>query len=402
MAYRVVVIGHGYTSRLGIIRSLGEIGCDITVIVMVYHGWLGRLIRFDGGKPIDCCSKYVNKVLYCYAKSEKDLIDFLLNKCAVRDQKTIIIPDSDFSASVVDKHQKELSDCFLFPHINYTPGAVASWMDKSCQKELARKLGLPVADGVITHVSSKGFKLPDGVNYPCFTKPLQTINGGKRFLKKCDSEVDLKRLLNEMGQFFDADVLIEEYKEIDQEYAVLGFSDGDNVSIPAVIKFVENSKSHFGIAREGVVMPVSGFESVIQSYKKLIMEIGFYGLFDIDFYECRGTFYFSEINLRFGGSGYAVTKMGVNLPGMFVKAISGDACGDFNQGITHSASFVNERMCIDDWSFYHISEEEYKHIIDKADIHFVMDDDDRGPQKKLKRFVWWQRIKRVLRKIISR
>ena len=34
MAQKVVVIGHSFSSRLSIIRSIAQIGCEITVIVM--------------------------------------------------------------------------------------------------------------------------------------------------------------------------------------------------------------------------------------------------------------------------------------------------------------------------------------------------------------------------------
>ena len=43
MKQHVVIIGHGFTSRLALIRSLAELGCEITVVVTVLHGRLGRL-----------------------------------------------------------------------------------------------------------------------------------------------------------------------------------------------------------------------------------------------------------------------------------------------------------------------------------------------------------------------
>lgn len=400
MRAKVVIIGHGYTSRLGIIRSLAEIGCEIIVIAMVYHGRFGRFIRFDGGKPVDCCSKYVDKFFFCSANSEKDLINILLTKCADPDQKTIIIPDSDFSAAVVDKYQEELKSRFLFPHINYTVGAVEKWMNKDKQKVLAKEIGIPVANGIIVHVSPEGFVIPPAVRYPCFTKPLATIKGGKRLLRRCDNEVELRTALSEMGHFFDADVLIEDFKQIDNEYAVLGVSDGHNVIIPAVIKFVVNSKSHFGIAREGVVMPIDGFENVIAAFQQLVRKIGFCGLFDIDFYDSGGILYFGELNLRYGGSGYAVTRVGANLPALFVSLLSGQTKELPFMSVTKSASFVNERMCIDDWSFYYLTSKEMKRIINASDIHFVYDDKDPGPQKKLGKYIALQRFKRVLRKVM--
>ena len=91
---KVVIIGHGYTSRLGIIRSLASSGCEIIVVSMVFHGRMGRFLRFEGGKPIDCCSKYVSRYYYCQAKDKNGLIRLLLEKCTDPDQKTILIPDS--------------------------------------------------------------------------------------------------------------------------------------------------------------------------------------------------------------------------------------------------------------------------------------------------------------------
>lgn len=402
MKQKVVVIGHGYTSRLGIIRSLGQIGCDITVVVMVFHGRLGRLIRFDGGKPVDCHSKYVNRMFYCYAKGEDELIQLLLNHCVSPDQKVIIIPDSDFSASVIDKHQKELEPHFLFPHIHHKPEAVKQWMDKKRQKLLAKEVGLNVAEGHVVPIRSQHYSLPEEVKYPCFTKPLTTVGGGKQFFKRCDDENTLKQMLDRVGQVSDMDMLVEDFKTIDVEYAVVGFSDGDNVVIPGIIEFIVNSKSHFGIAREGKIMPITGFESLLEQFKEFVRQIGFCGLFDIDFYESDGKMYFGEMNLRFGGSGYAYTAMGVNLPAMLVRALRGESIADMQQEVTDTATYVNERMCIDDWSFYHITEKEMRSIIDSANIRFVYDKSDQGPQKKQERYIQQNRVKRQLRKWIRK
>ena len=403
MKQKVVIIGHGYTSRLSLIRSLGPLGYDVTVVVMVFHDYLGRLLRFDGGKPIDCHSKYVNRVLYCYAKGEDALIKLLLDRCSDSRQKVIVIPDSDFSAFVIDRNQERLKNNFIFPHINYTPGAVGHWMDKSVQKELAQSIGLNVANGIIVSVGDNSYVLPSCVHYPCFTKPLATINGGKQFLKRCNNESELRKVLDSISITIpNTNVLIEDYKSIDTEYAVVGFSDGNDVIIPGIIKFIVNSKSHFGIAREGIIMPVEGFEDLLEQFKQFVRHIGFFGLFDIDLYESGGKYYFGELNLRFGGSGYAYTAMGVNLPAMLVRGLLGEKIHDMKRNVTGTATYVNERMCVDDWSFYHITEEQMNNIIKSADIRFVYDDNDKGPQKKLESYIFQQRIKRVLRKWIKK
>lgn len=399
---KVVVIGHGYTSRLGLIRSLGAIGCDITVIVMVFHGRIGRFVRFDGGKPVDCYSKYVSRVLYCHAKDKDNLINILLNKCTDPNQKVVIIPDSDFSASVIDSNQERLSGHFLFPHINHEPGAVEYWMQKTVQKQLAKDIGLEVAEGRIVPVKNRQYTIPVGVKYPCFAKPLRTINGGKGFLNRCDSEDDLRKVLNGAGQKKDTDVLVEDFISIDTEYAVVGFSDGKDVVIPGVIQFIVNSPSHFGIAREGRIMPIDGFEHILDQFKLFVQKIGFCGLFDIDFYKSGDKLFFCEMNLRFGGSGYAYTCMGVNLPAMFVKSMLGDSISNNNYSVKQSSTYVNERMCIDDWYDSFIDKREMQSIIDAADIHFILNEDDPRPGKSLKRYIFRQGIKRKIRLLINR
>lgn len=398
MKQKVVIIGHGYTSRLGIIRSLAELDCDVIIVTMVFHRRLGRLIRFEGGKPIDGYSKYVSKVLYCPFQDAESLISLIIEKCSDSHQKPIIIPDSDFSASVIDWHQDRLKDYFLFPHINHSPGAVEYWMDKINQKELAKEVGLRVASGVVVDVSGNRYTFPDHVQYPCFTKALATVSGGKQFLRKCENADELKKVLDKVAMRYDTKVLIEEFKNIHKEYAVVGFSNGQEVVIPGVIEFVENCKSHFGIAREGKVIPLSGFESIVALFKVFIQRIGFSGLFDIDFYESEGELFFSELNLRFGGSGYAITKMGVNLPVMLVNHLLGKENKEsYSLTINDTSSFINERMCLDDYIAGYLSEKEFWSIINASPIKFVYDDADRAPYARFKRFCHLQRINRFRR-----
>ena len=397
MKQHVVIIGHGFTSRLALIRSLAEVGCEITVVVTVLHGRLGRLVHFEGGKPVDCCSRYISRFLYCSGQKEDELIELILSKCVRSGQKTILVPDSDFSAAAVDRHQERLREHFLFPHIGHKPGAVKHWMDKTVQKALAAEVGLPVAGGCTVPVRGGAYEMPAAVRYPCFTKPLATISGGKGFLRRCDDEAALRRVLDGVAQLFpDTDVLIEDYKPIDTEYAVVGFSDGEQVVIPGVIEFVENCRSHFGIAREGKIRPVAGFEALLAQFAEFVRRIGFCGLFDIDFWESGGVVYFDEMNFRFGGSGYAYTAMGANLPARFVNAMLGQP--SVTPDVQGTATFVNERMVVEDWNFLYLSEAQLREIIRRADIRFVYDERDPAPGRALERLIRRLRVKRTLRK----
>lgn len=403
---KVVIIGHGYTSRLAVIRSVAQIGCEVTVIVIT--GYRRFCHKLNTSKPIDCYSKFVSHVHYCHAKDPEGLIQLLLRKCSDPEHKVIIIPDSDYSAAVIDQNQDKLKDLFLYPHIHHQIGAVVTWMDKLRQKKLAKDIGMNVASACVVEVKDRKYSIPASVNYPCFTKPLATIVGGKRIFKRCDNESQLCEILDVAGSIADMFVLIEDFKPIETEYAVLGFSDGQEVIIPGIIQILAlTHNSHFGVASQGKVMPRDGFESLLTQFKQFILQIGYVGLFDIDFYKSDGTMYFCELNLRFGGSGYALTKMGVNLPGMMVKALQGEGIDSMSYEIKSSAVFVNERMCLDDWYLGYINTREFHRLIDTADIRFVDDADDPTPQyafeDEFKKSRFWKPAMRVyllIRKVV--
>ena len=399
---KVVIIGHGYTSRLAVIRSVAQIGCEVTVIVMTGYKRDGRTLNTK--KPIDCYSKYVSHVHYCHAKDEEGLIQLLLEKCSDPRQKVVIIPDSDFSAAAIDRNQERLKEHFLFPHIHQTPGAVIEWMDKVRQKRLTREIGLNVASSCVIDIKERKYVIPSEVSYPCFTKPLATVNGGgKRIFRRCNNEVELGDALDLAASIADMQVLVEDFKKIDTEYAVVGFSDGKEVVIPGIIQILEMAHGgHFGVACQGKVMPVNGFEELVEKFKQFVQKTGFTGVFDIDFYQSEGEMYFGELNLRFGGSGYAITKMGVNLPAMLVKTLYGDSIKGMQKTILGPSTYANERMCLDDWYMGYKSTKEYHRLIQSSDICFVNAPEDKGPQKRFNKEYRIAYIKRIIKKIVGK
>jgi predicted ATP-grasp superfamily ATP-dependent carboligase len=400
MKQKVVIIGHGFTSRLGVIRSVAQVGCEVTVIVMTGYKRLRKTL--NKSIQIDCYSKYVSQIYYCYCKDGEGLIQLLLNKCADKNQKVIIIPDSDFSAVVIDNNQERLNKHFLFPHIRHQAGAVYAWMNKTKQKSLAQELGMNVAQAVVVDIVNRQFTIPQDIHYPCFPKPVATVDGGKKYLCKCNNERELCQVLKRAKGSSNIRVLIEDYKQIEEEYAVLGFSDGRQVVIPAVIKFRQPSKSHVGVALQGEIIPTNGFEQMTDLFQEFIRRIGFCGIFDVDFYQSGAKFYFGELNLRFGASGYAVTKMGVNLPGMLVKTLLDESIEEMNHEVKSSALFVNERMCLDDWFRGYISTNEFYQLLDTADIRFVDDEEDPCPQNAFEREFKVKRMRKPFMKCYLR
>lgn len=392
MKQKVVIIGHSYSSRLSIIRSVAQIGCEVSVIVMTGFKRDGKTL--NDKKPIDCYSKYVSHVYYCLRKDKEELIRILLEHCTDSKQKVVLFPDSDDTVAAIDNHRDCLAEHFSFPHICNGSGSMAYWMDKIHQKDMARSVGLNVADGTVINIKDGEYVIPDGMVYPCYTKPLATMNGGKGGMHRCNKETELKNALNEYitTRTRTGNVLVEEYKEIDTEYALLGFSDGNEVVIPGMMQLLVISKKNKGIALQGKVMPVDGFEEVIAKFKQLVLRIGFVGVFDIDFYKSGNLIYFCEMNLRFGGSGYAITRMGVNLPAMMVQYFTGGDMDILNKHITGEAIYTNERMCLDDWTNGYITLNDYQRYMKTADIRFIDDNDDPQPQKAYQWAFFLQRL----------
>lgn len=388
---KVLILGVSYSSRLSLLRSISEGGFEVSVVA-----WKPKNGTLP--KTVDSCSKYVKNVYQC-VRTEDEIVKFLLQYNSDRNDKIVLIPDCDTSVAVVDKNYDLLKQFYFIPNIKNKQGAAVEWMNKVKQKELASAVGMSVADATVIHIISGKFEIPKDVKYPCFPKPLASVVGGKFGMVKCSNETELMVSLNSMKDNWsgDLDVLVEEYKEINTEYAVLGFSDGKDVVIPAVLELLTVSKSHKGIAAVGKVVPVKGFAEIVNKFKAFVGEIGLVGMFDVDFYECDGQLYFGELNIRFGGSGYAVVKMGVNLPLMCVKCLLGENWKDMKMEINESGMYVNERMCLDDFIKGYISYQEYKKMISMQGVHFIADVEDKGPQRRFKFFENRARMTHLIR-----
>lgn len=401
MKQRVVIIGQGYTGRLSIVRSVAEMGCDVTIIVLIPQRQFNDNKKKK--KPLDAYSKYVSRCLFSENYNTGMLIDILMNQCVTPGIKTFIFPDNDFSAAAIDQHHNLLKKYFYLPHIHERQGAIEEWMDKVRQKKLATELGLDVASSTIIEVRNKQFVIPANIKYPCFAKALISKVGSKWSLKKCEDKEELQKHLEMLPlmkeEWKNIGILVEEFKQIDAEYALLGFSDGETVVIPGIIEILKLAHgTHFGVAVQGAVYPVPEDKlSLIAKFKELILRIGFVGIFDIDFYESQGIIYFCEINMRFGGSGYAYTRMGVNLPVMMIKSFLGESVDGMNKVVTSSATFFNERMAMDDWYGGYISTKEFFKLKNESDIRFVENAEDCMPQIVLDKEFRIKRIKSMIK-----
>ena len=372
MRQKVVIIGYGFDTRLFLAQTLGELGYEVSIIAL----------NVTKSKPIDYYSKYVKHYYYTQGDYEDKILNILLNKCKDENQKVVIIPINDFSASVLDNNLKLLEPHFLFQHIHHSQGAIINWMNKEKQKMLASQFGLNVADSIDIEINNRAYEIPVDVHYPCFTKTKSFTSGYKHTLHRCNNEQELRKVLDNLCHMYEnLTLMVEDFKEIEKEYATVGFCDGKNVVIPAVLEILSMAKgSDRGIALQGKVLPCKGFEPIIKAFELFICEIGFVGMFDIDFYLSEGMFYFGELNLRIGGSGFAVIKKGVNLPEMYIKSLLGKSIEGLNKTIFGSAIYINERICTENWFEGHLTNNEYFSILRSSDINTINNKNDKLPK----------------------
>jgi len=378
---KAVVIGVTYSTRLNLTRALSRAGYDVT---MIYFAWTDPS-EPDDNPPFDAYSNCIS-AYYHSRKLASDLIPLLLDKCTDPEGKVLLLPACDYSIALIDANQDVLKEHFIFPHISHKSGEMTELMDKNVQKALAREMGLNVAEAIDIVVKNGEFTIPDNVRYPCFPKPASSFKGGKGGLVRCDDESQLSAAISTIVQKGGTDltVLVEEFIDIESEYALVGFSDGHNVSIPALLKLLVISKAYHGIALKGKVFPTDGYEALMEQFKALVIKTGFIGIVDIDFYKSGGKFYFGEMNLRFGGSGEAVSRMGANLPQMFVRSMTEGVWKDVPP-VRRKAIYANDKLCMDDLKARAISFWTLLRYLCLAGIRFMPDKNDPEPYRRFRK-----------------
>ena len=391
MKQKVVIIGQYYNNRLALLRPLGELGYDISVVVL----------ERNANKPIDSYSKYVTNYYLCPEETEENIIRVLMTDCIDEIQKVILIPSDDYSVFIIDKNYDILKNHFLFPSIHKRQGAVIEWMDKERQKALARELGLNVANSNSVKIVNGLYTIPSDITYPCFTKAQTFVLKAKNVLHRCEDRKDLEDKLDSIcRKYKDIDVMIEDYKSIDREYAVVGFSDGKEAIIPGVIEIVSMGQGNgAGVAKTGKIVPIDGYEKLIEKFKEYVLRIGFIGIFDIDFYLCKDVFYFGELNLRFGGSGYVIIKKGIDLPVMMAKTFLGEKLDGMKRKITTSSSYANEKTCLYNWYSGYMTTIDFIHIMKSSDFTLIKDKKDPAPEKIFMRYFIRMWVKRIAKRI---
>lgn len=384
---RVMVAGRNYSSNLCMARSLGEAGYDVEVF-RVFQKRPKRKNLLKMIKP-DAYSKYVKAYHVCVSNRKSKRIVKRLRKLADLDNKMLLIPADDLVANIIDDYMERLEEYYYFPNVDNTPGEINRLMSKEAQKELAAAAGLPVLNSCVIRTENGEFEIPESVTYPCFIKPNISKNSSKSRMKKCESEEELTFWMTKFSRKKDIEMLVEDFVEIKKEYSLLGVSTKDGANGPGFfVAEVGGNKERRGVAMIGRILPCSMMQDLVDDLIKFVGSLKFDGLYDFDLIETAdGKIYFVELNMRFGASGYAVTKCGVNLPGMFADYMLFNKPIDMDCQVKETDKlFISEKVMLDEYANSYITMDELKKYMDEVDIHFVKNEEDPKPYKHFKKF----------------
>lgn len=390
-----IVLGWNYSTSLGVVRSLGMAGYTVDLYFVA---------RTAGSSRVTASSKYLRRVTEHIGRDDDAIIAELERIYSNEDDPCILIPTDDYTSSLLDRYHKRLSSKFLTPYTREgEDGAITKLMDKSLQAEKALSFGLRTIRYKKVFLPEKGeIQIPEGVEYPCFVKPLVSLDGRKTEMRKDDNESELREHLEVMrAHWSNRMVIVQEFIDIEEEYSISGLCLDQTVILPALLKRLYVGKHERGVTIVGQLVPLEETIPFANQIREFLKSLHYMGLFCIDLVRSKDTLYFSEINLRSAGSLYGFVKAGANLPSLFVKHLLGITWDEKEAQVTFGKTFFYDKVGWEDLILGLCSRKEFKTYLKTSDYTFMKDDEDPKPGRILYRQLEWQYLKRRIEQVIS-
>lgn len=303
MKKRVIIIGINNGNTLGLIRSLGKCGYPVVLFLEPCDKYFCAL-RF---------SKYLTRIHYL--DNLETALYLLRGEYAQEKSKTVILTGSDRAAILLDRHYDELRGHYVFFNAGMR-GRVTHFLDKINTFPLAKAAGIRL---IKTWRVFGGEKLPDDLVFPCLVKGNNSTTSSKSHMAVCRDRTHLIRVL-EKG----VDYLVQEFLEKEYELDIVGLScrHGRNILLPGAVYKVREF-----LDRQSLFVrldDVTNYPNLpIDAIKRLVLAIGYEGMFSVELIFTKGMYYFLEINLRNDAMAYIYTKGGVNYPDLWARVAAG-------------------------------------------------------------------------------
>lgn len=296
-----IVFAEEHYNPLGVIRSLGEAGFNPIAIII------------KGGPHLASKSKYLSKVYY--VENREHGLKILLKEYSGCMEKVFVYACDDTTEEFLDNHYEELKEDFIFYNAGKA-GRVTEFLNKETIGNLALKHGLNFLEAVAV----KKDEIPENLEYPIITKAIDsTVGGWKNDMFICHDQLELKAAYAKIQS---PEVMLQKYIVKKNEYCLEGFSCNHGEQVFIAIESVYNYKLPMSYSPYMTVNNFSNKNNVFRGLKEMLREIGFEGIFEVEFLEAEdGILYFGEINFRNSTWSYASTCAGMNLPVLWAEAM---------------------------------------------------------------------------------
>lgn len=334
---KIIVIGGTHHNMLGVVRSLGIKGIKTTAIITdrKRYSFVAK-------------SKYINKAIIV-EENKRDVLGALISETSNLDKKAIIVPTSDFAAELIDESYDKLKEYCILPSINKKQGELAKCMNKYNQFELAQKYGIKTAKSYVANMREKEISLPFKAD-KYILKPVVSADGVKSDIRIC-KEDEINALLVEFKNKGYSRVLVQEYLNIDAEWALVGCIHSGEIIIPGIMK----KKRIYPLGRGSTSyarIEKTPEDEVIEKIKEMLIDLKYSGIFDIDIFVKNNKLYLNEINFRNGANTFAYCKDNIFLIYLWIRMVLGLSIKDFRKTISGDFSFIDERS-------------EFRHLVER-------------------------------------
>jgi len=300
---RPIIIGGNHHNTLGVIRALGYKGITSLVVLVT-----------EEEKPYVSYSKYIDSCVLL--RNSQDVVPFLLEYQKDIQGKQVVLSCADFATAELDKHYDELEKYYYLP-TSHKQGRCNHYMNKEEMSRLAVSKGMKAPKSWTIEPKTQ-INISE-VKFPCIAKPLVSIFGSKLEIQILRNK---EELLSYLDEYKDHRFFLQEFIEKDFEYQLIGCSlrNGEEVIIPGYSKCIRPCQgTNTGFLE---YKAFGGFLCNLQACANFIKEIGYQGLFSMEFIrDKKGVDYFLEINMRNDGNAICVTGAGVNLPFIYLVII---------------------------------------------------------------------------------
>ncbi len=321
---KVIIFGSNHHNTLGLIRSLGEVGIAPYLV----------LVTKDNDSFV-AKSKYLTEVFV--VRDSKEGLDVIISNFKNEIGKPIIFCSNDDVARIIDINYDYLKDLFFVQNAK-TSNSILPYFNKAYLGNMAKKWGFDVPYSIVLNRDSVGL---EQIPFPCITKPLESIKGKKSDIIVCENKTKLEKVLEKLFLYADK-VLVQEYIEKDYEVSILGLSLQSQILLPGIIKKIREYPYKKGSSSFACLTKIP-IDLNLEPLYRAIKEVGYTGLFSVEFVKRGDKYYFLEINFRNDGNGYVITSAGMNQPYIYCLDVLGLWDGISYNDVKEPYYFMSER-----------------------------------------------------------